>query len=452
MMNFCIKTIILLQIVFLLSCSINTRNKKEDFSYPEYSSEIIWDIKTDFTTAYPNFYQEDNYLYSTEKIEQKGIFGFLSKINLLNGNYEWKSDEFPFSDLRSAPIVVNDYIFIHTHCSPDYFTDENGEDFDGCLYVFDKRTGKKLATIKLWITDEDYDFLTNTIHMISYDSKIIWAGYGVFLFDISQIDFSINPNKKQQIVPKRIWQDEKYDLNIAMHPVCDNGIIYFQTYDGNGYNYELPTRSRIIAYDINNETELWHYDCKKLYGYGRNNLIIVNDKLYIIEQGIGCFDLKTGRCYHESIQSLEDLMHEDDINGGIFSDGIAYHDGKFFYTNISSWSSSSITGIPEKNIHNIICLDAKTLKFVWGQLPKDSGSQSACPTVINGKVFIPLWLQGLCVLDEKTGQILGIDTSIISFGSAKSFTYNGIAYFMDYGDRRGNNNSSNQTRLVAIRP
>ena len=60
MMNLCKKTIILLQIVFLLSCSINTRNTKEDFSYPEYSSEIIWDIKTDFTTAYTNFYQEDN--------------------------------------------------------------------------------------------------------------------------------------------------------------------------------------------------------------------------------------------------------------------------------------------------------------------------------------------------------------------------------------------------------
>ena len=144
-------------------------------------------------------------------------------------------------------------------------------------------------------------------------------------------------------------------------------------------------------------------------------------------------------------------MHEDDINGGIFSDGIAYNEGKFFYTNTANWSSSSTTGIPQKNLHNIICLDSKTLKIVWGQMPKGSGSQSACPTVMNGKVFVPLWLRGLCVLDEKNGTILGIDTSIISLGSAKSFSYDGVAYFMDYSNARFLDKPNN-TRLIAIRP
>ena len=431
----------LLQIIFFVSCFDGFKDKKEDYNYPEYNTDVIWEMQTHFTSEYPNFFQDKNYLYCSEKTENNKKNGFLSKINLSDGSYVWKSEEFPFSDLGSAPLVVGEYVFVRI----------KGGDVDDCMYVFSKDSGKILAVIQLWITDDDRDNLQSTIYMVSYNNTIYWAGYGLFKFDISKIDFSISSKEIQLIVPERIWYDNNNYLNISMHPVFYDNVMYFQTLDLYGYNEGKTTRSKVVAYDIERETELWHYDCKKLYGYGFENMIILNDRLYTIEQGIGCFDLKTGKCYYEHFQTTEDLMHEDTISGGLDSPGIAYNNGKFFYTNTANWSSSPITGIPQKNLHNIICLDAKTLKMVWGQMPKGSGSQSVCPTVMNGKVFVPLWLQGLCVLDETSGRVLGIDTSIISLGYAKSFSYSGVAYFMDYSNARFLDKPNN-TRLIAIRP
>ena len=441
MRNFIDKTFFLLflQMVLFFSCARNV-NSRDQYDYPAYDTDVLWELRTHFTDAFPNFTQEENYLYCGEKLNASDNYGFFSKINLCDGAYVWKSEELPFRCLLAKPLIIDNIVYIPTKVA-DY----------PCMYVLDKDSGNLLATLQLWNKDEEKKVLSSEEVLFFCNGKIYWVDSGVFMLDISKIDFFVSPNEIQIIIPERIWYDDVYGLNISIFPVCKDNILYFITYDGNSYNNDWSTHSRVIAFDLINNKELWNYSCKKLYGYGINNQIIVDDKLYIIEQGIGCFDLKTGKCYHESTQTKEDLMHEDDILGGVLSDGITYCDGKFFYTNTASWASSSMTGIPKKYIHNIICLDAKTLKIVWGQLPKGSGSQSACPTVINGKVFVPLCLRGLCVLDEKTGKILGIDTTIVSFGGDQSFSYNGVAYFMDYNNAR-DSSKENKTRLIAVRP
>ena len=429
--------LILFSLLFL-SCKTPIEEKVK---YKEYEVDIAWELELALGNRLDEKTQYGRYLYAVEwNLENQ--LGYISKIDLLNPKQEWRTEElFKVSFKIDAQILAtNGYVFI-------IFKDtEEGIRY---LYIFEDSAGRLLATIKL--NDEETDPINVAANgrLYYYNENLYWIWNNLCKLPFSEIDFSCSPNTKQFITPDYLWFDEEYGLHPLITPIQADNILYFQTYDIDDYNDETPTKSKVIAFDLENEKELWHYNCKKLYGYGLDNMIIVDKKLYIIEQGIGCFDLETGICLHESSQSLKDLMQEDDINGGIYSDGIAYHDGKFFYTNTASWTSSSITGIPRKNIHNIICLDTKTLKFVWGQLPEGSGSQSACPTIMNGKVFVPLWLRGLCVLDEKTGEILGINTSIISYGSdGRSIEYNGLAMFFDYSHY----DKDNMVTLVAIRP
>ena len=427
--------LLIIYTVILLSCKLNVN--KNDVEYDDYNLDIVW--KKDLSLE-NNLYEKEQYgqyLYCFEKDNNENEC--ISKTDLITSETVWKSNTTLLGIPCSPPLKADNCVYALTELNSTYIIK---------LYIFSDITGELLASIKLSSDDESYSKYRGNGKLFYEEGKLYWIRKKLCCFDLSSVNLSITPFEDQVIEPDILWFDEDYNLKVLLFPIVDNHIIYFQTYDYNGYNNELPTKSKLIAYNLKDEKVLWCHKCTKLYGYGMDNMIIVDDRLYVIEQGIGCFDLQTGKCYHESTQTHEDLLHNDAILGGAFSDGIAYHNGKFFYTNTASWSSSTVTGIPQKYIHNIICLDAKTLKIVWGQLPKGSGSQSACPTVMNGKVFVPLWLGGLCVLDEKNGKILGINKDIVNYGDGKSFYYNDLAYFLDYSHC----NEDDLVTLVAIKP
>lgn len=434
------KILYIFVLLFFFSCAIQT---KDDEEYPEYKSNKVWELDLSLENILDEKTQYDRYLYAVEW-DKESKEGYISKIDLYDGKRVWKSD-YLFGDSFYTSVDAQ----LLEHEDTIYILIDNQKESKRILYILDDEGGILKASVRLNETTEEYDEVRATGVLFFYKNCFYWVRNKLCKLSLDHIDFSKDAKEEQIVKPEFLWTDERNKMYVIMFPVQHKNILYFQTYDYYGYHKQYSTRSRIIAYDLEDDRELWGYNCKKLYGYGFDNMKIVGDKLYIIEQGIGCFDLKTGECFHESFQTREDLMHQDDIAGGIYSDGIAYHDGKFFYTNTTSWGSSDQTGIPLKNLHNIICLDAKTLKMVWGVLPKGSGSQTACPTVLNGKVFVPLWLRGLCVLDEKTGKILGIDTSIIDYGGGGiGANYNGLAMFFDYSHYE----KDGLVTLMAIRP
>ena len=124
--------------------------------------------------------------------------------------------------------------------------------------------------------------------------------------------------------------------------------------------------------------------------------------------------------------------------------GIWYDDGRLYYTTVGSTETASQTGMSKDLVYSLVCIDAKTLKFLWGFHPV-SGTSSTYPVVKDGKAYIVTHIDGLRVFDAKTGKLLGVDKSIIAWGNEANVLYKDYFIFFN------KNFKTNRATLCAIR-
>lgn len=427
------KIILLITTLILFSsCDLFVNSEKEG-ELSDYKSEVIWKLETN--VRYPSLpgKQYNRYFYTFESGEKGGK---ISKIDLENGTVVWTTEEGLYS-IDTYPIKCRNYIFI---CS---IYNDNKSIYNK-IHCFSEATGEKLATIKLTDSEnweEIADIYPTLQQFDSYnDEYIYWinnasnktCNNGIYKIDINKINFSNNPTEEQIIEAEYIFDKKCFD---SLNDEKSGNIVYAKTYSSFG-NHIKP----IYFYALNMETNelLWEYETDKINGINLNSLYYVNDsesglkdRLYCFDRQIGCYDAKTGEVIWERFQTDEDLQKEHRL-GGDHDAGVFYSDGRFYYTTEDTCNTS---WYPEKLRNNILCIDAKTGKYLWSYAT--DGSLGSRPIVANGKVFVTTYHRGLYVFDAKSGKLLGVDKTKFTYGHERNGIYNGNVLFFDYHKNDG---------------
>ena len=430
------KEIIFVIICFILvSCTscIFDGEKKKSSEEPVYEPDVVWKLETNaYDTYQPTqngqflYLIECNYTSVNEGLEQEYKFS-MTKVDLLDGHIVWTSPEI-FHVNKSPVVVINDRLYVQTS--------------GGYLYVIGDDDGKIDAVVSFTRI-----YMDRGPTMISCGGNLFWSNIngegvineGLLKFDVSKIDFTLGPEQVQHIEPRLVWTDDVADVGILMRPVAKDGIVYFQTYDF--WQEKHGSIIKTVAIDADSEVVKWQTPTTTMNGDG--HMQIFDDRLYFFENVISCYDLETGKCLKEKCRDTEKL----DTEVYIGADSPAYYsDGKFYYTNNTSWATSSIAGIPQNMVKNIICIDAKTFAYVWGDLPKGCGSLNSKPVVANGKTFVATWGRGLRVYNSETGELIGAAENINTHPFADPPQYNGCIYYFDADHK------NLKKTLMAIKP
>lgn len=419
-------------IVFSLFTSCCFFPVKEQNTVPDYKPDVNWKLET--RNHYGEYIgsQYGRYYYSLESYE--GIR--IAKIDLEDGSVKWLSDTDVYS-VSSEPVVCGDYVFLPS-------TWYRKEAVKNKIYCFSNDTGKLCATIKL--TDSEEWTVIEDIYPFSYnlygykDKYIYWNNCAmnktcksaIYKIDISNIDFTKEADEIQIIEPE-IFIDNK---RLWTYFIENDNILYVRSDAALRYE-EGPTT--FYAYNAETGEQIWEYTTDKIRGWALNPLLYVNDekngiknKLFCIAEQLGCYDASTGEPVWEIFQTDEDLQKEHHLGGFDEDTGIFYSDGRLYYTTYDTCNS---TEYPKHLRNNILCIDAKTGKYIWSYAT--DGSLGSRPIVSNGKVFVTTFLRGLYVFDAKTGKLIGSDKTKGTWGDERNAIYNGNVIFFDYSKKNG---------------
>ncbi len=433
--------ILILSLLFFTSCNFfNFNYKKTSVDEVPYIQDKVWSINTASLCTDLYNKQYDNYYYILEYdrtgAEKKNYY---TKIDLKDGKRVWSTESIE-EYRKSFPVLFS-------KGEKAYLVSAIKKSI---IHFYDDDTGELCATACFYKNNEEkdhYQIAMDTWLLI--DGKLYWANcpnftqerYGIVSLDISNIDFSKPVDEVQYFEPKMVWENTENSQKIFEALIEHNGIIYFVTHN----QFEKDDHCILGAYDTGSESLIWQKKSYILTGHGCNNMIIAKNRLYVLEEAQGCYDLYTGSTVWEHRQTLEEMKKEVGIDAGMYAVGITYYDNKFYFTNSGGSLSSSMTGIDEQYIKNIQCIDADTGKYVWGDLPKGSASLFTRPVVIDDQCFIITW-NDLRVYNAQTGELIGTDSSVTSVGYEYNALYDGMFIYFnpDY--------DAKTSQLVAIRP
>ena len=191
---------------------------------------------------------------------------------------------------------------------------------------------------------------------------------------------------------------------------------------------------------------VWNFKTPYFTGRAPNSLKIIGDTLFVIDTtSPAAFDKRTGQILFLKDMSGVDPAKEFFLGCALFSAGFTVSNGKIYYTNSMHSATPSITDIPWDMVYNIVCIDAGTGNLVWKNRPQGVfASLGTFPVVKDGRSY---WVTdcGLRVYDADTGELVGVDDSIVSFGDEHPAYHEGIMVFKD------DNYMNNTTVLTAIR-
>ncbi|MCI5606873.1 MAG: PQQ-like beta-propeller repeat protein [Spirochaetia bacterium] len=438
-------TVLCLFITVLNGC----KNSVENSELPKYVPNVQWSLETVTFGGTSRISQYNKYLYFVEtNVSAENTTYHIAKIDLETGLYVWKSSDFIGYALDN-PIKCKNYVFLEKQ-------DHNGN-LANTIYCFSDFDGKLKATITFGNSDKEKyanRICNSTLYSVE-DNYLIWSNgiiekndfsdykFGILKIEISDIDFSKPAEYEQYIKPVVLLE---LDRPIYTHFVNENSIVYYTTYS----EFDDLPNCKTGAVDIITGNSYWERESSYMKGNGDYGLYILNDednnlinRIYSFECFLGCYDKTNGDVIWEKIQTEDQIKNEVYLGGLIYNAGPFYNNGCFYYTTMESFSGTDI--YRAKNVvSNIKCIDAKTGKLRWHYMPDNSASLYTRPIVANGKVFIFTYGQGLYVLDEKSGAVLGVDTSIYTKGFEKNALYNGNVIFFDF--------SSGYGVLKAIKP
>ncbi len=393
---------------------------------PEYIPDIQWSMKINrgILGAMICEVSDDNlYFYESKIIDGCSLYRLVC-VDLNLRSYKWQS-EF-YSKLCEDKILLTDnYVFIDTETSLECYDKESGKLY--CSLVF----GNNPEEIN---KNRPYNCTT-----INYkENYLLWSTWndnkindeGIVRINISNIDFK-SMNKETLVVnPELVWigiDIDDQDEHVYTWPIIKDGVIYFQTYRSwNNY------KSKFVAVDIESGSVKWIYESEEMLGKGCNALFVQNDRLYSMEYEIGCYDLSTGKPIWEHHQTEDDLRKEICLGGLIYNyAGIFFYDNCIYYTTNEGSSTAATFGCDESLCTNIKCINATTGKHIWSYMPKDCGSLSTRPIVVDNKVFVLTMFDGLWVFNRKSGKVLGCDLNVMSGGMDNNAVWNGQVIYFD---------------------
>lgn len=420
--------------LFLLSsCSLfnllNTNKSDEEKITKEkvYTPNVVWELET--KSFYDSWYtkQYDRYYYIVEYQTEPDADFFFSKVDLTNGQKKWSSPVFT-GIAKSEPLKAR-------------IQDRNCIIIGGAnsvTYILDDENGELLASMVFYqdYESEQWDIYgRNTWHWLFIDNGLYWTSsvddekdnegniinpkpQGIVKIDMSKLDFDESANKLQYIEPQMVWVNTINRQHIFIYPVEKDGVIYFVTRD----QWEKDGYCIIGAFDTKTNSEKWHKISNKIIGEGWDNMCIAGNRLYIVEQGQGCYDLETGETIWEFLDLPDYCRNHTGISASIYSRGITFWNDKLYFTNIAGGSTAAALGVDKSHIQNIQCIDAKTRNLIWGDMPEESGSLDTKPHIVNGQCFVVVW-DGLRVYNANTGELIGVDNSVISCGKELNASY-----------------------------
>jgi outer membrane protein assembly factor BamB len=415
-------------LVILSSCNILgcIFPEEKEKTEPEYKSDIVWTLETEMY-AYGeslDIVEYDKYLYliDGEQYSEKNYFN-LKKINLETGKILWKTETI-YTNVTCAAVKCGTKIFL-------------ADEINKYLYVFDDETGKLLATVAFSNNVKINETLSPMVlrNIVTYQNRYLFWGNSkdsegkIIKFDTNKINFAIDPFTVQIISPELLSKTGSNEDKLRSNLLINENLIFFIT---QGIDYDnIPVK--VGAVDCETGDLKWSYVIQDCYATGGGyNMYYLDGKLYAFIGASICFEAATGKIIYEYVQNIENGVNEVLTSELIYSSGVSYSKGRFYCTTTASSGSSSQTGIDNKYIKNIQCIDAKNGKLIWGDLPEDSSSLGGRPIVLSGKVLVPTYLQGLRVYDEKTGKLIGVDKNIITTGAARNESYKDLLITMQW--------------------
>lgn len=467
------KPIVIFAVFFLTnlftSCGSLFNSNSNTTNEPVYNQRKVWTLQTDsfYDSWFYKQYGQYFYICETDKTGGDKKY-FYSKIDLSNGTRVWKTQSFEGPN-RKYPLSVNvngkKYIAVHAYSYPV----KNDSSLDiAKIMLFSDETGQLEATIQYRQYLESFEVLDNEPGHIGWgwlfvNGSIYWPtrpSYkrgtdlktatdlirpGLAKLDLSSVDFTKPADELQYIQPTMAWTNtENYEV-ISVYPVEKDGIIYFITYFRIVDPWTEYDHTIMGAYDTKTDSMVWQRTSEKQDGWGNDNMCIVDDKLYIMGQAQGCYNLSDGSTVWEQRQTVDELHREVGIDASMCALGITYNNGKFYFTNTGGYLSSKMTGIDESLIKNIQCIDANNGKYIWGDLPEGSGSLDTRPIVIDGQCFV-VGCDNLRVYNATSGELIGVDNSVSSIGTELNAEYNGMFIYFDTDE------TTETSKLTAIKP
>ncbi len=435
-------SLFILSALLLTACSscdllFNNTKQKDGGKEPTYSPNYVWQLQLDGTQIGSQMYIQPPFIYLIERIHTDDADIQLVKIDMETGVYVWKTNQISDGEQwRSSNVVkVGNKL---------YFMRPN----KGLIYCYAENDGKLLARIQIGTTETEAIYNRCSLETIVTDgTALYWGSAGdpgsisahLLKLDLDAIDYTQN-GAIQIRVPRSLYTKADWRQCIFWSaPIMDDNVLYFNT-----YNRDYPDGySTLVAIDLQSEMIKWEKTLSGVAGTTLNTLLVRDDILYVINSSLLRVNKHTGDILTR-YDSEENSTEHPATTPSPSLCGIWYDDERLYYTTICSSDAHSQTGIPEKFIYSLVCIDAKTLKFLWGFHPV-SGTSSTYPVVKDGKAYIVTHIDGLRVFDAKTGKLLGVDKSIIAWGNEANVLYKDYFIFFN------KNFKTNRATLCAIR-
>ena len=437
-------SLFILSALLLTACSscdllFNSNKQKDTEREPSYTPNYAWQLKLDGMQIHSQAYTADNYLYLLQNIEREKEDGVqLIKIDMETGAYVWKADQiFDGHQWYSSNIVKAD--------NKLYFMRKNG-----IIYCYSDIDGTRLARIQVGTTEQEALHNRYKLKTIVTDgTALYWGSAGdpgsinahLLKLDLDTIDYTQN-GAIQIRVPRSLYTKADWrQCTFWSAPIIDGNILFFNT-----FNIKHPDGySTLVAIDLQSETVKWEKKLHGLRGRVNNDLIIKDNILYMLDTtALLRLDKHTGEVLTRYDDEKDPPYTQPLMIPTVSLCGIWYDDGRLYYTTVGSTETSSQTGMSKDLVYSLVCIDAKTLKFLWGFHPV-SGTSSTYPVVKDGKAYIVTHIDGLRVFDAKTGKLLGVDKSIIAWGDEANVLYKDYFIFFN------KNFKTNRATLCAIR-
>ena len=434
----------ILSALLLTACSscdllFNSNKQKDTEREPSYTPNYAWQLKLDGMQIHSQAYTADNYLYLLQNIEREKEDGVqLIKIDMETGAYVWKADQiFDGHQWYSSNIVKAD--------NKLYFMRKNG-----IIYCYSDIDGTRLARIQVGTTEQEALHNRYKLKTIVTDgTALYWGSAGdpgsinahLLKLDLDTIDYTQN-GAIQIRVPRSLYTKADWrQCTFWSAPIIDGNILFFNT-----FNIKHPDGySTLVAIDLQSETVKWEKELHGLQGRVNNDLIIKDNILYMLDvTALLRVDKHTGEVLTRYDDEKDPPYTQPLMIPTVSLCGIWYDDGRLYYTTVGSTETASQTGMSKDLVYSLVCIDAKTLKFLWGFHPV-SGTSSTYPVVKDGKAYIVTHIDGLRVFDAKTGKLLGVDKSIIAWGNEANVLYKDYYIFFN------KNFKTNRATLCAIR-
>lgn len=437
-------SLFILSALLLTACSscdllFNSNKQKDTEREPSYTPNYAWQLKLDGMQIHSQAYTADNYLYLLQNIEREKEDGVqLIKIDMETGAYVWKADQiFDGHQWYSSNIVKAD--------NKLYFMRKNG-----IIYCYSDIDGTRLARIQVGTTEQEALHNRYKLKTIVTDgTALYWGSAGdpgsinahLLKLDLDTIDYTQN-GAIQIRVPRSLYTKADWrQCTFWSAPIIDGNILFFNT-----FNIKHPDGySTLVAIDLQSEKAKWEKELHGLQGRVNNDLIIKDNILYMLDvTALLRLDKHTGEVLTRYDDEKDPPYTQPLMIPTVSLCGIWYDDGRLYYTTVGSTETASQTGMSKDLVYSLVCIDAKTLKFLWGFHPV-SGTSSTYPVVKDGKAYIVTHIDGLRVFDAKTGKLLGVDKSIIAWGNEANVLYKDYFIFFN------KNFKTNRATLCAIR-